>query len=286
MAVRLLGGDDITPEVKDFMSRYAVRGYPTLYVMNAEGHVVVSRVDRTVEGMLKALADGDAAEKEFAEAKKKTDPAGRKAYEKLLFQRMVWEELVPMQEADVKATPSGDTYSDLAKTYGAMGRADDERATLEKAVGQIKDAKQRTSWRIRLTLMDNDMSKAKNREEFQKLSEGAIAALEKLAKSVESEKDAAGTCEVESSIGRLLLVSGKIDDAEKHYDAALAADAKCASAPTAMMGKANCAWGRHDWAACKAQLEKIVAGFPDSDEAKQAPIGIKRCDEALAKEKK
>src|SRR5262245_66167020 len=87
-----------------------------------------------------------------------------------------------------------------------MGRAADERATLEKAVGQVKDAKQRTSWRIRLTLMDNDMSKGKNREEFQKLSEGAIAALEKLAKPGESERDAAGACAVEPQRVRWLRV--------------------------------------------------------------------------------
>jgi hypothetical protein len=286
VAVRLTGGNDITPEVKEFMSRYGVRGYPTLYVMNADGHVVIPEVKRSVDDMLQALAEGDKAEAEFAEAKKKTDGEGRKSFAALLKQRMAWDDLAVIQEADVKASPSAESYAELAKTYASAGRAANERATLEKAVAQFKDAKQRTSWRIRLALMGNDPSKATSREEYQKLSEGAVATLETLAKSIESEKDAAGTAEVHSAIGGLLLTTGKADDAEKHFDLSLAADPKGPGAPNALMGKANCAFGRKDWTACKAHLEKIVAEFPDSDEAKRAPIGIKRCEDQIAKQKK
>lgn len=286
MAVRVLGGNDATPETKEFMTRYGIRGFPTLYVMNADGHVVESKVPRTVDAMLQSLADGDKAEKDFAEARKKTDAEGRKALAGRLKERMAWDELATMQEADAKASPSADTFAALATTYALAGRAADERALLEKAVGEFKLAKQRTGWRIRLALMDNDVSKATTKDEYLKLNEGAVKSLETLAKTIESEKDASGVGEVHSSIAGLLLTAGKADDAEKHYDAAIAADPKGPAAPNALKGKANCAWARHDYAACKATLEKIVAEFPDSEEAKTAPRAIESCDKAIAKQKK
>ena len=55
MAVRLLGGSDMTPETQEFMREHGVRGYPTLLVMNAEGEVV-GRPGRSVAAMLKMLA--------------------------------------------------------------------------------------------------------------------------------------------------------------------------------------------------------------------------------------
>lgn len=286
MAVRLTGGNDITPEVKEFMSRYGVRGYPTLYVMNADGHVVVADVKRSVDEMLKALADGEKAETEFAEAKKKTDDEGRKALAGILKQRMAWDDLAALQEADVKASPSAESYAELAKTYASAGRAADERKTLEKAIDQFKDAKQRTPWRIRLATMEHDPSKAASRDEFISLGEQTAKDLEGLLAKLEAEKDTKGAVDVRAALGSTLLQIGKADDAEKHFDAVLSADPKGAAAPTALMGKANCAWSRKDYAGCKAHLEKIVADFPDSEEGKIAPRGIKNCEAQIAKQKK
>jgi tetratricopeptide (TPR) repeat protein len=286
VAVRLTGGDDITPEVTDFMSSYGVRGYPTLYVMNAAGHVVVSKVNRTVDAMLAALAEGDAAELKFAELKAKTDPAGKKAYRDALKSRMAWGDVAAMLEADVKAAPSAEAYGELAGIYASCGRAADERATLEKALGLYKAAKDRTAWRIRLATMDHDVGKAKSREEADKRVEASTKALEALLAKMAEEKDVAGSAQVHAAIGATLQRMGKADDAEKHFDAALAADPKGRSASTSLMGKANCAWARKDWAGCKAQLEKILAEFPDSDEAKNAPKGVENCDKKMEAEKK
>jgi tetratricopeptide (TPR) repeat protein len=279
VAVRLTGGDEITPEVKDFMSRYAVRGYPTLYVMNADGHVVVSKVNRKVDAMLQALADGEKAEQDFAEAKKKTDPEGRKAYLALLKSRMAWDDLASAQEADLKATPSAETYGELARTYASAGRSADEKATLEKALTALADAKERAGWRIRLATMENDPSKATTKEEYEKLSAATVKSLEELLAKFDTEKDAAGQAQSHLMLGN--LQRAKPDDAEKHFDAALAADPKGRTAPTALMGKANCAFFRKDYAGCITQLEKIIAEFPDSDEAKVAPNGVTNCKKRM-----
>jgi tetratricopeptide (TPR) repeat protein len=284
--VRLTGGNDITPEVKEFMSRYGVRGYPTLYVMNAAGHVVVSKVGRTVDAMLAALAEGDAAEVKFAELKAKTDPAGKKEYRDGLKSRMAWDDVATLVEADVKSAPSAESYGELAGIYASCGRAADERATLEKALGLYKDAKDRTAWRIRLATMDYDLGKATSRDEAESFVAGSTKALEALLAKMAEEKDVAGSAQVHASIGGILQRMGKADDAEKHFDAALAADPKGRAAPTALMGKANCAWSRKDWAGCKAQLEKILAEFPDSDEAKNAPRGVENCNKKMESEKK
>jgi hypothetical protein len=286
VAVRLTGGDDITPEVREFMTRYGVRGYPTLYVMNADGHLVVSRVGRSVDAMLQALADGEQSEKELAEAKKKTDPEGKKALAGLLKDRLAWSDLAAMQQSDLKSAPSAGAYGELARTYALAGRAADERATLEKAVSLYPDAKERIAWRIRLATMGVDFTKAASRDEYVKLNDEAVKALDGLLAKLVEEKDAAGAATVHATMGNMLVSAGKADDAEKHFDAALAADAKGAAAPSAMMGKANCAWSRKDYAACKATLEKLIAEFPASEEAKRAPKGIENCDKKLESEKK
>lgn len=284
--MRLTGGDDITPEVSDFMSRYGVRGYPTLCVMNADGHVVVSKVNRTVDAMLAALAEGDAAETKFAGLRAKTDPAGKKEYRDALKSRMAWDDAAALVLAEATSAPTAEIYGELAGLYASAGKAADERATLEKALGLFKDAKDRTTWRIRLATMDHDLGKATSREEAEKRVEASTKALEALLAKMAEEKDVAGGAQVHAAIGATLQRMGKADDAEKHFDAALAAEPKGRIAPTALMGKANCAWIRKDWAACRTQLEKILAEFPDSEEAKNAPKGIENCDRKLAAEKK
>ena len=284
--MRLTGGNDITPEVKDFMSRYGVRGYPTLYVMNAAGHVVVSKVNRTIDTMLSALAEGDKAEKDFADLTGKTDAEGKKSFRAALKSRMAWDDLAALQQADLKAGATPEAYAELAGTYAATGRAADERATLEEALTLFKDAKDRTAWRIRLATMDHDLGKATSREEAEKLAADSATALEALATKLGAEKDTAGAAEVQASIGGLFQRLGKGEDAEKHFDAALAADPKGKAAPTALMGKANCAWMRKDWAGCKTILEKILADFPTSEEAKIAPKGVENCNKKLEPDKK
>ncbi len=286
VAVRLTGGDDITPEVKEFMSRYGVRGYPTLYVMNAAGHVVVPKVGRTVDAMLAALAEGGTAETKFAELAAKTDPAGKKEYRDGLKGRMAWDDVASLIEADVKTAPSAEVYGELAGTYAACGRTADERATLEKALKLYKDAKDRTAWRIRLATMDHDLGKATSREEADQFVAASTKALEDLLAKMAKEKDSAGSAEVNVALGSILQRMGKADDAEKRFDAALAADPKGRAAPASLMGKANCAWSRKDWAGCKAQLEKLLAEFKDSEEAKNAPRGVENCDKKMASEKK
>jgi hypothetical protein len=279
--VRLTGGDDITPEVKEFMARYGVRGYPTLFVMNAEGHAIAHGVDRTVDGILKALSDGEQAEKDFAAMKAKPTPENRKAYRAALKTRMLWDELVAESQAGLTGPDAAEAYTDLAGAYAATGKPTEERATLEKALGLFKDAKDRTSWRVRLATMDFDFSKAKSRDEHKTLVEGSAGALEKLLAELKSEKDAAGEARVHVALGHARRTLGKADEAEKEYDAAIAADPKGAAAPAALMGKANVAWSKKDYAGCKTLLEKIVAEFPGTDEAKSAPSGIANCDKRL-----
>src|SRR6185436_7868409 len=92
--VRLRGGEDATPEVRDFMRRYGVQGYPALYVMNADGHLVVPGMAYGVDSVLKAITYGESEEKDFAEWKARTDPEEREHFREMLGHRMAWEELI------------------------------------------------------------------------------------------------------------------------------------------------------------------------------------------------
>lgn len=55
MAVRLLGGRDMTPETQEFMNRFGVGAYPTLLAMNSRGEVVARDFRRDVPSMLAAM---------------------------------------------------------------------------------------------------------------------------------------------------------------------------------------------------------------------------------------
>ncbi len=285
VAVRLTGGNDITPEVESFMKRYGVRGYPTLYVMNAEGHVVVPQVGRSVPEMLSALALGEKRETEFAAlVAKREGPEERKAYIAALRDRMLWDDLMTALREEVAIAPTAEVEAELASQHARAGDHAAERAALEAIVAKYKDAPERIKARMRLATMDTDPSGARSREEWVSRNTKAAEALGKLLGDVQAENDAAAEIEVRMGLANLLAATGKADDAFAHMDWVLENHPKSKHAPGVLMAKANSAWSKKDWAAAKALLERIVADYPASEEAQAAPRGIAMCQKQIDNE--
>ena len=65
VAVRLLGGNDLDDECRDFMQRYGVQGYPTLLAMTPDGAVLGTDFQRDVAGILATMDQAATADQNF-----------------------------------------------------------------------------------------------------------------------------------------------------------------------------------------------------------------------------
>jgi tetratricopeptide (TPR) repeat protein len=274
--VRLTGGNDITPEVQSFMTRYKVQGYPTLYVMNTAGHVVVSKVGRSVEQMLQALADGEKSEAEFEALRAKSDAESAAKVRQMLADRMAWDDLLPLAEAAAAKDASEANLEEVVNAHRNRGDLAAERTALEKLMSAFPKSDKRGARRVRLATMEVEATPVKSREEFAKKMEAGIAKLQELLTQVQGEKDAVAESDVRLAIGNAYWSSGKPDDATPHFEAVIAAKPPARILAQALMGRANTAFVKQDLEVALAHLERIVAECPDTEEAKRAPVGIDR----------
>ncbi len=283
VTVRITGGDETTPETGDFVTRYAVRGYPTLYVMNAAGHVVVNQVGRTLQAMLLALETGAARETEFAALADKTDPESRVKRATMLGERMLLDEAQAAFRALIAEAPSAAAHEGLAKLYAQRGERAKERKLLGEMIALYPRADAHTSWRIRLATMGLDH--VKSRDEWRENLTSVVETLEALAVHLAAQKtaDVLPRAEVRTQLGNFLSMAGRNDDARAHLEWVLEHAADSRFAPAARMGKANVNWRQGDFAGCKNELETLLREHPASEEAKRAPRGIKNCDARLGR---
>ena len=284
VAVRITGGDDLTPEANEFMTEYAVTGYPTLYVMNAEGHVVVDRVGRTLEAMLDALELGAQREVEFDALRERTDPASRVEFGRMLCDRMLMDEAETVFTELLAEAPSAAAHEGLAKLHARRGERARERRLLTEMLALYPEADGRTSWRIRLASMglDGVRSRSAWRE---KLTE-TVALLEELHTAVAQEGGGPlAEAEVRTKLGGYLSMAGRNDDALAHLDWVLEHAGESRLAPAALLARARVRWRQGEWARCKSEFERILREFPESEEARVAPRGIRNCDLRLGRDK-
>ncbi len=278
LAVRLTGGRDITPEVQDFMGKYSVRGYPTIFVMNADGHVVNGRVGRTAEGMLKALADGEKAEVEYRELKGKEDAASKTKLARLLIDRALQEEAEELLEELAETAPSADVHEALAYLYRKQQDPDAETEKLQEMLGLYPKADKRNSWRIRLAFLPMESA---DRASGPEIGAAVITSLGELSAEFEKGGDTNTAAEVRETMARLSMMIGKADEAVQHIDWVLANAKDSEYAPKCLMHRANVKWRAKDFEGCKGVLEQILEDYPESEDAKRAPGGIKNCEKQM-----
>ncbi len=280
MAVRLLGGDDATPETKAFMTKYAVRGYPALLVLNADGHVLSDRVGRSVDAMLASLEGAAESEIEYQEALAGDDAASRLRLASILVDRRMHGEAERLYAHELATSPTVAAHKGQLRNLRASRRADDERALLEKMVALYPDdASDRIRWRIRLGTMHVDA--ARDEREYRTATESAVVNLEKLLANVLEDEDSEGIARVRVALGNAHASLSEPERANVEFDRVLSDHPKSSAAADALFGKAVLQWDDAEFDACKKLLQRIVKEYPDSEAAKHAPNAIHRCDDQL-----
>jgi tetratricopeptide (TPR) repeat protein len=276
--VRLRGADDITTEVLEFNRRYGVEAYPALYILNADGHLIVPSMAYTVESVLKALEFAATDERDFREMDKDPAVAARARTRELRERRMAWDDLLPAYVDESVRFCSPTTLTRLAEAYRRLSRPAEERATLAKAIEVFEETPERTRWRIRLATISLDEIAGK-RDDFH---EATIERLTPLAKQFAGERDKASEAEVRMCMGLAHAELHHCAEAKTEFDAVVDLAPKLPIAPKALLSKSAVHWYEYDYAGCKAACERILREYPKSPEAKPARRTIQSCDERTA----
>jgi hypothetical protein len=271
-----------SPEAKDFLRRYEVQAFPALFVMNADGHLLVGGMRRTADSVLRSLTRAEEDEMKFGLATGKTDPAGQAEVRRLLLARRAWEEAIPLLAAEVAKVPTSDLLVSLAHAYQCLGRGTEERSTLALAVEKFPHDPSAPRWRMRIATLHLDALDDQP-DEFAK---GTIAALEPLAKALGEEGNKLGEAEVRLVLGNSHAGLHQFPEARREYDATIALTPDQPPAAKALMGKASICWYEYDYRGCRALCLRVVEEFPDSGEAWAAKGTIEQCDERMKTEKR
>lgn len=277
--VRLLAGDEITPVVKDFIRRYDVAAYPCLFLMNADGHLIVRTMDMTVESVLRGLDFAKEDAKEYAEWLAVKEPAGRKKLREILENRCAWEPAIALLKTEIEKESTPELLTHLADAYRHAGQAAEERATLTRAVETFLEAGERTRWRIRLATMELDVLD----NDPDNFAACVIDRLEPLAAALAKENERAGEADVRLLLGDYHARLHRCDEARREFNACISLAPTARSAPKALLGMAGCSWWELDYETCKSICERVVKDFPRSDEARAARRTIRSCEEEMAK---
>ena len=274
--VRLRGADDMTPEVRDFNRRYGVEAYPCLYILNADGHLIIPSMAYTVESVTKSLEFAATEEQDFRELDKNPSTAARARAREIREKRMAWDELLPAYVDESVRYCSPTSLTRLAEAYRRLSRPAEERATLAKAIEVFEETQERTRWRIRLATIALDEITG---EAFH---EQTIERLTPLAKQFAGEHDKASEAEVRMCIGIAHAELHHCAEAKAEFDAVVDLAPKLVIAPKALLNRSAVSWYEYDYVACKAACERIIDEYPKSPEVKPARRTIKSCEERMA----
>ncbi len=279
VAVKVEGGDAPAPDAAAFMVRYAVRGYPTFLVMDADSHVVVPAVGRTLAEMLEAVARVPAEEAALAQARRAADSGDVKPLLEQLWRRMAWEEF--LQRAGPSAESDPATGGRVATALLRTGRTEEARAAWKRLAERYPQDEDRPEWLVRATMCDMDASAG--RRAFQRHLVPTLGALRDLAGKAGERGDPLVAARAWIEVGRLEVSAGLDEGALSYFDKAIAAAPGSRFEPTALWERHSVQFRLRRYAEAKASCERIVKEFPSSPEAKLAPPAIATCDEMLGK---
>jgi hypothetical protein len=302
VAVRLLGGDDLDDEGREFMRRFDIGGYPTMLALTADGAVAGrSFGDWTTDGILGAMESAEKANTEFlakeAELTKKGDPASSR---ELAGEYLVRAEFEKSRSALEKLVSTGEPELEdqlmLLEVVGRLGDKDARKALLGTLIETRKDHEDHINWRVDLA-MAHLPTQITNEEEFREVMEGRKAALTSLLADVKKPADQAV---VRHALASAFANTGDLETATGHWnwildnarDSRVAPDAIWYVGLQLFKGAKDPFTGNDDLEKlnkCLALLEEIVAKFPDHELAAQAqqaalPVVRKRIAAQIAKD--
>ena len=237
-AVRLLGGNDLDDAGRAFMERYGVGGYPTLLAMTSDGAVVGRDLDRSLEGILKAMGKAAEADATFRARVKEIGasqlPEALREMAGLYKDRMQNDLARANYEKLVASKPQVEDQVDLLEVLTALGDKPARIGLLTTLVATRKDHEDHIQWRMDLATADLP-TKIETREQYTEMMGLKKAALEKLVKEVkETNAQAVVRNELADTLARL----NEGDAAVGHWDWILANVKEGDLVPEALWGKA------------------------------------------------
>jgi len=238
-AVRLIGGNDLDDEGKAFMKRYGVGGYPTLLAMTADGAVLSRSFDRTVEGILSAMATAVTSNADFltkeADLGKKTDAASQRELAGLYKQRSQLQNARAGYEKLVASTPAVEDQESLLEVLDGLGDTAARKALLKTLVDTRKDNPKNIVWRTTLATADLP-TRFSSREEWIDAMGKRKAIFTALLADVKKPADQA---HVRGQLASILANTGDQEGAEAHWDWILENAPKSEAAANALYLKGN-----------------------------------------------
>lgn len=279
VAVVIDAGEVPPPEAAAFMTRYDVRGYPALLVLDADGHLVVPAVGRTLPEMLAALGRVPAEQAALAEARRGAAAGDAKPLLDLLWRRMAWDELLERTASDAAADPT--TGARVATALLRVGRKEDSRAAWRRLGERFPSHEDRPEWLVRAIMCDIDS--AAGPRAYQRHLHKTLDALQELAEKAAASDDRPVAARAWLEFARLEVAAGIDFGALSYFDKAIAAAPGTRFEATALWERHTVQFRVRRYADAKASCERIVKEFPASPESKLAPAEIEKCDEMLGR---
>lgn len=276
-AVQILGGDDLDDEGKAFMQRYGVGGYPTLLAMTADGAVVSRKFDRSLDGILSAMAAAVTSNDEFkkseAELSGKTDAESVRTLSGLYKERSQLAKARAGYETLTKKDPEIADQEALLEVLGSLGDTEARKALLKVLVDTRKGHEKHIDWRMEHAMADLPRQ-VTSREEFMEVMGKRKTALEGLLPSVKEPSDEAA---VRGMLAQILANTGDREGAEEHWSWILekAPKSKAAAAALWMKGQNLIRQGQFESdpakvAEAKTLWEQLAKDHPDTPMGQRA----------------
>ncbi len=279
VAVRLTAGDAETRETAAFFERYGRSLPPVLSVLNAEGHMLVPAAGATVEALLRSLERGARLDAEFHALDGATEPEARLRRATLLIDRMAWDEARSALDALLAEAPSAAAHEAQVDLLRRTGKADEELALLRQMLELYPRADHAPAWRVRLALQPTE--RVASRAEFLARLGAARTALAESLAAAEAAADLPAQAQYHVALADIAGRLGDSAAAATHADWVLDHAAHTPFAASALTVKGHDAFRRGAWADSRALFERVLAEFPDSPEARDAPRAIENCNARL-----
>ena len=285
-AVRLVGGNDLDDEGKAFMSRYGVRGYPTLLAMTSDGAVLSREFERTTEGILASMTGATETEADFqlklAASGSKTDAESLRTLAGLYMARAQYEQARDTYSKLAEKDVTVDDQIVMLEILGGLSDKDGRKGLLEKLVETRATHAKHIDWRMDLAMIDLE-TQITSREQWLDVMGKKKTILSDLLTSVDKPADQAV---VRNELANVLAMTGDVETATGHWDWILENARDSAAGAEALMAKAssNFRSGRFDiekLKAGRALLQEVIEKHPDHPAAAQATRTIPHVDRAI-----
>lgn len=278
VAVRMLAGNDLTPEGEAFVARHDIQRFPTLMAMTRDGSVVdddlLGGQIRDVASLLERLGEAAETEKAFVAEREAAlaagDAASLEALAASVLERAQPERAAALLEQAVEAGAGRDALVRLADLRHDVADVKGEQEALDRLLAEFPDDPEAPAWRIRRATAH--LPSEASAEDADAVAAQHLEALEALRETMGAEGDANAEAHVRFRLAELLTAQRRSKDAEAHLTWIVE------HAPGSRPGRTTCillarrALRKADLKAATRYAETVLDAAPTSPQAVDAHV--------------